>query len=62
MRLMNFYFLKARNNYMDLLIVSHHGERRGYNSNGTAGIFFGLLYESSVSGLISQHTAPYLKA
>lgn len=47
---------------MDLLIVSHCGERRGYNSNRTAGIFFGLLYENSVSGLISQHTAPYLKA
>lgn len=47
---------------MDLLIVSHHGERRGYNSNRTAGIFFGLLYESSVSRLLSQHTAPYLKA
>lgn len=48
-RLMNFYFLKARNNYMDLLIVSRRGERRGYNIDRTAGIFFGLLYERSVS-------------
>lgn len=47
---------------MDLLIVSCCGESREYNGDKTAGIFFGLLYESCVSGLLSQHTAPYLKA